>query len=98
MNLLFFIINFCLPLKHEKTHFFRANTQILKFECTTGLLMQDWVFRLGFSGRTTSTNQAKFPHLFVHKVNWEVNQDRVCYFCTSFCSPVIPLFNLTHRY
>ena len=27
-----------------------ANTEILKFECTTykGLLMQDWVFRLGF--------------------------------------------------
>ena len=35
--------------KFEKTVFFRANTQISNLNVLhKGLLMQDWVFRLGF--------------------------------------------------
>jgi hypothetical protein len=42
-----------------------------------------WPLLKLFSRRTTSTNHPKIPHLFVPKVN----QDSVCDFHTSFCSP-----------
>ena len=52
-KMFFFIIFFIFLLKKfervEKTVFFRANTQISNLNVLhKGLLMQDWVFRLGF--------------------------------------------------
>ena len=42
-----FFLNFFAPENMKTMGKFRA-AQILKFECMEGILMQDWVFRLGF--------------------------------------------------